>query len=595
MNKTININLAGVIFHMDEEAYKSLTDYLARLKAQFSTQEGGDEIMMDIEARIAEIFNERLAGKREVIDQSDVDAIIQTMGQPEDYADADEDLEEEQRTTASSGKTYGRSYRGPKRLYRDTDDNILGGVCAGLAHYFGIDPIWFRLGFIALFIGAGTGFWLYIILWLVVPEAKTTAQKLQMKGEKINITNIEKTVKEEMKSVSESLNDLGKSDKIRKGGNRIGKAIEDLFSAIFSIIVSILKVALKIVGILFLIVAVLTIVSLISAAIGYGVDINGVNMSVTEAYSYLEVILPHGYAYTYVWISLVLAMIAPIAGTVYLAARILFNYRIQNKAVMTVAGLASFVGLIMLVILGFATAGDFKSYDREKSSFAIANANTSTAIEVYVNDQDYDFPRRAEWGFENNNLIIDNVDFDVRKTVEELPYIEVIREARGRSRAEASDLASNIEFDFGQEGSKVYMDRYLQVDMDDKFRAQEVDVVLYIPVGYSVFLDESVRYTIDDIANVTNTYDSRMVNHVWIMTDKGLACKDCPDEWDSEDDTSLDKWEQEWIEEAKDMEDEDAGPTTPIRRDRPEMPQREESASMDSIILRPDQSPRVLI
>ncbi len=587
MNKTININLAGVIFHMDEGAYASLTEYLNRLKEQFSRQEGGDEILMDIEARIAEIFNKRLKDNREVIDQTDVDAIIEVMGQPEDYADADDETEE---GTASTGQSY--TYKGAKRMYRDSDDNILGGVCAGLAHYFGIDPIWFRLGFIALVLGAGTGFWLYIILWIVVPEAKTTAQKLQMKGEKINITNIEKTVKEEMRNVSQSLNDLGKSDKVRKSGSRIGKAIEDVFTAIFSIIISILKVALKIVGLAFLVGGVIVIVALVSAGIGYGVDVNGVNMSVTEAYTYLDVILPHGYTSSYVWLALLLTLVGPIVGIVFLGARILFNYSIKNKVVMTTAGLTSFVGIILFVILGFATAGDFQSFDRKKSSFAIANASPETTIEIYVNESDYNLERHAEWGFNNDELVIDDVDLDVRKTAEDVPYIEVYRESRGRGRSEASDLASAIQFEIVQGGSRIFMDPYLRVNREDKFRDQEVDVVLYLPEGYKVYLDESTRYTIYDIDNVTNTYDRNMVNHIWIMTTKGLACVDCPKDWNSNTDEASDEWEREWIEEAERMENDDF---EPLQRERPEMPQRRESAGIDTVGINPNEPGGLLI
>lgn len=584
MNKTININLAGIIFHVDEEAYAVLTDYLRKLKAQFNRQEGGDEIMMDIEARLAELFTERMGETRQVISLADVEATIEIMGQPEDYADPD--AEEEMNGSSSGQSTSGdyRTYRAPRRLYRDPDDNILGGVCSGLAAYMNTDPIWIRLAFVALVIGAGTGFWLYIILWIVIPEAKTTAQKLQMRGEKINISNIEKSVREELKNVGESLNKLGKDGRIKKGGNRIANAVEELVETLLKIIGAILKFVFKLIGIAFLIIAVVVLVVLFSAAVGHGINIQGSNVGLTEIYSYITAFLPTGYSETFVWTAFVLLLIAPIVGLITASSKILFNYKLSNKPLITLAGLMSLSGIVMFLILGFASAREFEGRETDTSQFAVQNATVENAIQLKLSEAVYDVPYDSEVYIDNDkHIIISEVDLDVRRTRESTPYVEVTRKSHGRSRNHASELASRIEFDIMQEGNTIFMDEFLRVDLDDRFRGQEVDVVLYLPEGYSVYLDYSVRKIINDIDNVTDTYDPYMVEHVWMMTSKGLACADCDDYSKDKprEDLENDEWEKEWINEAEQMEKElEKAPPAPIpaiNEVREELPQRSAS------------------
>ncbi|EPR74352.1 hypothetical protein ADIWIN_0694 [Winogradskyella psychrotolerans RS-3] len=189
MNKTVNINLAGTFFHIDEDAYLKLSRYLEAIKRSFTDSQGRSEIIADIEARIAELFAERIQNEKQVVGVKLVDEVITIMGQPEDYLVDDEIFEDEpkQQYKQKSGST--------RRLFRDTDNSYVGGVSAGLGHYFGIDALWIRLLWVILMFGAGTGFLLYILLWALIPEAKTTAEKLTMTGDAVNISNIEKKLK----------------------------------------------------------------------------------------------------------------------------------------------------------------------------------------------------------------------------------------------------------------------------------------------------------------------------------------------------------------------------------------------------------------
>jgi len=185
MNKTVNINLAGIFFHIDEDAYIKLQRYLEAIKRSFTDSQGRSEIIADIEARIAELFSERMKHDKQVIGNKEVEEVITIMGQPEDYLVDDEIFEDQPKQQSKSS--------GSKKLYRDTDNSYIGGVASGLGHYLGIDAIWVRLIWILFAIGSGGTFILiYILFWVLVPEAITTADKLTMTGEPVNISNIEK-------------------------------------------------------------------------------------------------------------------------------------------------------------------------------------------------------------------------------------------------------------------------------------------------------------------------------------------------------------------------------------------------------------------
>ena len=167
------------MFHIEEDAYEKLQRYLSSIRGQFTGTDGRDEIMADIEARISELFQERLDGKRQVVNVEDVAHIIGIMGQPEDYMDSSDDGENNAHANAGSDPNWtfggGRKHR---RLMRDTEDKWVGGVLSGVGAYFGFDPLILRLIYIALLF-MGVGVLIYIILWIVVPPADSAADRLE--------------------------------------------------------------------------------------------------------------------------------------------------------------------------------------------------------------------------------------------------------------------------------------------------------------------------------------------------------------------------------------------------------------------------------
>jgi phage shock protein PspC (stress-responsive transcriptional regulator) len=195
MKITVSINLGGYSFNIDEDAYSELKRYLRNLELHFAGEESSSEILSDIETRMAELFRVKMTGYKQVISIEDVKDAISVLGTPEDISD-------------NEGKSARDKFSSPgyHRMYRDTDHRIIGGVCAGMGAYWDIDPLILRVIFVALTIAGGLGVLVYLILYIVLPDAKTTAQKIEMKGEPVNIHNIKESVKKEFENVRKKMN-----------------------------------------------------------------------------------------------------------------------------------------------------------------------------------------------------------------------------------------------------------------------------------------------------------------------------------------------------------------------------------------------------
>ncbi len=194
MKITVTINLGGYSFNIDEDAYSELKRYLKSLELHFATEESSSEILSDIEARMAELFRTKLAPYKQVINMDDVRSVISVLGNPEDFSDNE--------GTSAQEKF---SMPGYHRMYRDPDHRIIGGVCAGMGAYWRLDPWILRVIFIIIAIMGGMGILIYLILYIVLPEARSTAQKIEMKGEPVNIHNIKDSVKKEFDAVRKNM------------------------------------------------------------------------------------------------------------------------------------------------------------------------------------------------------------------------------------------------------------------------------------------------------------------------------------------------------------------------------------------------------
>lgn len=222
MKKTININLAGTFFHIDEDAYGKLSRYLDAIRKSLADPQGGEEIIRDIEGRIAELFSEKIENNTQVISLKELDEVIAVMGQPEDYM-VDEEIFDDAPPSAAKKS---RSQANYNQLYRDIDNKFIAGVSSGLAHYFKIDALWLRLIWILL-VFASSGFFVivYILFWILVPPAVSVSDKLKMSRQAVNISNIEKKFKEGYEAVANGV----KNADYDKYGNNIKKGTSSFF------------------------------------------------------------------------------------------------------------------------------------------------------------------------------------------------------------------------------------------------------------------------------------------------------------------------------------------------------------------------------
>ena len=240
MKKTFTVNLSGTVFHIDEDAYCLLDNYLDSLKLYFRSQKDGHEIVCDIENRISELFSEKITAGQQVITIIDVENVIQQMGNPEEFDTADDESVKDESAADTTP-----NYILDKRLFRDPDNKILGGVCSGLAAYLGWDVTLVRIiAILILIFGYGIIVPIYIVCWVVIPEARTVTEKLSMHGEEINVESIGKKVTDGFEKAAQGMNDFVNSDRPRTCFQKIA----DLVVAVFGVI---LKVALILLAIIF--------------------------------------------------------------------------------------------------------------------------------------------------------------------------------------------------------------------------------------------------------------------------------------------------------------------------------------------------------
>lgn len=551
MNKTVTTNIGGFIFHIDDNAYEKLSQYLNTIKGYFKQSEGRDEIIGDIEARIAEMFREKTGNTKQVIVMKDVDEVIAVMGQPEAFADSsDNSYSESEGTTAEATATRKKT----RRIFRDPDDKVLGGVCSGISSYFNIDPIWMRLAFAVSFFVFGSGFLLYLILWVIIPKARTTAEKLEMRGESVNVHNIEKTIREEMEELKQRFNNLsGEAKDLGGKDGRLRGAVHDIVSFFGSFFKLIFKTIGKILGATFLVIGLLLLIIVVASLIGLPGFVS-INNSGDEIRFTLNDIL-----YTFLgsqqlinWatIGMALVLCIPLLGLIFAGVKILFNIKNTNKIFRWLSGILWTTGLIISIIVGVKVARDFKINNRQKANFIVSKPTQSQVLTLEVNNNYKDVEEEsAELGNwrvyldENGKQLFRHPELDIEKSNSDSIELEVIRVARGVNRKDAISNAERVNYKFSQKDSVLVFDKYLGLDKNEKWRLQEVKMILRLPVGQTIYLNEEMKDIIYDVGNVTNTWDSDMVNRRWKMTQNGLACVDCDnlknigsddDDWESD-------------------------------------------------------------
>jgi len=536
MNKTININLGGLFFHIDETAYQKLNRYLNSIRKSLSDDpQGKDEIIKDIEMRISELLTDRIVDARQVVSESDIDEIVSIMGQPEDY-NVDEEFFNEPGYTS-------KNRRVSKKLYRDGDDKFLGGVASGTAHYLGIEPIWSRILWLLLAFGTGFGFFIYPLLWVLLPEAKTTAEKLEMEGESVNIDNIEKKIREEFSDISQRVkdgaNDMG--DKIssadyQKYKTKAKSGLQEFLDTIGNIIMALLKVFAKFIGALIVFISAITLISLIIGFFSWGsVEALGIQEEWMQLPpQFLNTAIPY-------WIIILFLFIAfsiPFVMFFMLGIKILSNnsksFGKVTRLTLLAIWIVSILGLIFTGI-DFSSRYKYASTDTTKHELNITPMDTLNIS--MVNNDDYDngkFYRNSQTirvidVDDIKKLYTNNIDVDIRNSDTGTAYVKIRKYARGRNRSKAKSNAKKIEYQFNLVDKNLRLNNYFLNEFPNGFFDQDLDVIIYLPEGYTVYLDKTTKYYLDDVANVQDINDRDMTKHHYIMTDSELDCLDCSD------------------------------------------------------------------
>jgi len=531
MNKTININLGGIFFHIDEVAYQKLRLYLDAIKRSLSNDpQGRDEILNDIEHRIGELLSVRVKDVRQVVNENDIDEITKIMGKPEDYLVDEEIFEDE--------PTY-RPRTASKKLFRDGDDKFLGGVSAGLAHYFGIDSLWVRLIWVLLVIaGFGTGIPIYILLWILIPEAQTTAEKLQMKGEPVNISNIERKIREEFEGVTsrvkDGVNDVADKVKGAEFKDKAKSGLQEVIETLGKIFVAIFNVFGKFIGGLLIFVAAATLIGLIFGAFSWGsIEVLGFRDEfVHYPPFFFDSIIPG-------WLLVIFTFVVfsiPFIILFMLGLRILSS-NVKSFSTTTKLSLLG-VWIISLLALGFATANFFTrtAYDgvnNQTKELAITTVDT-LKVKMIGNDNlsnRKELRKRysSETVYDNDieKLFSTRINVDIKSTDKENAFVKIRKESEGKNRLSANNAAEALEYQFYLNDTNLELNGYFLSDFKNKFKDQLIDITIYLPVNSIIYLDNSTRTFLDDVDNVQNIYDRDMPKHLYKMTDNGLECLDC--------------------------------------------------------------------
>ncbi len=510
------------MFQIDEHAYERLWRYLESIKARYANTKGGDDIIWDIENRLAEMFYEYLGTTRQVVGMADVEKTMTVMGRPEDFEIPLEDEDDEPRPSG----TQTDADKKQRRLFRNGEDKVISGVASGISAYLGIhDPIWMRIAFVvALFVSFGTSLIVYIILMIIIPEAKTASEKLQMRGERINIDNIERTVRDELNDLEARLH----SGKDRSSLSRLADYIAAGMRIALIVLGKIIGFSLAALGIVLLISLILGI-SIPSMMQG-GIAVNMLGHLFNSTGTMVAAIVGIG-----------LLLLIPILGLIYSGLAILLNRSFGFRGLgLTTFGLLV-TGLVLTIYSVSMVNGEF-DVERSRTETVVLSQPVDGILRLQLaNDPRNKDGFKAFTGFgllreENDTLFARNNSINTANKpivldIVRSPSKDFLLETTFTADGHASDAAylrsQHIQYTVQQDSAHAYFPAYFVYPAADKIRDQQIKMILKVPEGKSVYLGKEVRELIYDIKNVTNTYDGDMVGHTWKMLSTGLTCMDC--------------------------------------------------------------------
>ena len=511
MKKTFTINISGTVFHIDDDAYERLNNYIFQINRHFGNDADAKEIVQDIESRISELFQERVKDGSEVITIALVEEIIKIMGMPESFADANEE-EPTIKVSRSKGK----------KLYRDPDDRVLGGVCSGLGVFFVIDPIIVRLIFVLLFFIGGSSVLIYLILWIIIPKASNTAQRLEMKGEEVNITNISKTIKEEIQDVKENYQNF----RANKSYIRSRERLDEAGGVVMSVLRAILKIFVVIFGIALLMVGIFSIIALFTSLF-VSSEFLGITPFDHGIPNYLDLFIG-GATLTWFWVGLGLTIGIPLIMLAYLGTKMIFRFKSNNPAI----GVTSFglwmIGIFLLIFAAVRGVSDFKSVSTSTKQEPLTTKSDTLYLKMgndefsdYL-DSNIDIDGLRIASVNGKQFLLNQPRLDIGRSETNDFSIVIRSKARGRDLDKAQNNARDINYKFTQQDSLITFQPWFMLPDKSVWHKQEVDITLKVPENKIIFLNNEMVKIIHDLKNTSNMWDGDMIGKYWIMKPEGL-------------------------------------------------------------------------
>ncbi|MEJ5994679.1 PspC domain-containing protein [Pedobacter sp. Du54] len=515
MKKTIIINIGNTIIHIEEDGYEILTAYLNEIKQHFAKNADDFEIVTDIENRIAEMFSEILqAGQVKVITLVDVESVIAQMGRVQDFQ-----MEEDEQVAEPVS-----AFIGDKKLFRDTDDAMLAGVCAGLGHYLNIESRWVRIIALATVFLGGAGILAYLILWIAIPRAITRSEKMEMKGESTNLFGYKRSFEEELAAFKEKMqsNPMAKhsGNFVTEITGAIGRALNALGRGLSKTIAAIMVV--------FGFAILIGLVMCLAAFLGFW-D--------TEAYQYFPLsVINESYRVTLAFAAFIILFI-PILALVLFAIRVAFNKTAINKTLSFGLLIIWLGGVSIGVYYAAKISSEFKEHAELTQSTPLLPFKTYVidAGEGMVFTKEDSANYRLE-GFQNRVIVDDSDDYPFRvprnvhirieKSDNGYPVLIQNVESQGKTFNIALQNAKNIDYKFTQKGYTLTFPPRLTLKNNSNWRNQEVHLTLKVPIGTRLMLNDNIyNYLYFNSYNCNSNEIQNGIYKEWIMTEDGLKCK----------------------------------------------------------------------
>ncbi|OYU96410.1 MAG: hypothetical protein CFE21_08415 [Bacteroidetes bacterium B1(2017)] len=578
MEKVFQIHLAGVLFTIEEQAYLQLKSYLDHLHQHFSTN---SEVVQDIESRMAELFTQKLGSNRNTLFVADVKEVTSTLGnidQMDEHGEVHKEKANEKIPFAPPAQrklrrsptdqslggvcsgiasffdvdpvlvrvsfvillvVYGsgvllylilwmvipeakgeeaeymrlQRLNKTKRLFRDADNRVVGGVSAGLSNYFDLDRTWIRLIFLASIFLFGTGFWLYVVLWIIIPKAVSASDKLLMRGESVDIRSIEREVMQNQGS--NKMNNFAQHGSTVLG--KLFKGVLKLFGGLFALLLftCVIAISIGMVAVFFN----LGKTHFLNELIDFTIKDDSIIYSAK--------------------IGVMLTLLVPFVGLLLIVVKTLFKVKFINKNwAFTMVGLFM-VGIICLAYSGirFGTSISQNETKTQLEKISIKDTLELEGIEMPFNNlESNDGENEVEMAFEDKGIIMDKDNFSLeiddvklKQGKSDSVVLKVVRRAHGKNKENALEQIEMIEYNPIISGNKIIIPAYFNLAKNKQFSWQEVDVTLWVPEGKVIHLDMAVKGILDD--NNLDEADGEYYKFV----NGTLTCIDCKGDVESED------------------------------------------------------------